>query len=40
MDEKGFLYIDQFKGKLSQGKSENPEVFERFQFMKYFSEIK
>jgi len=40
MDDKGFLYIDQFKGKLSQGKSEDPEVFERIQFMKYFSEIK
>ena len=40
MDKKGFLYIDQFKGKLSQEKSENPEIFERIQFMKYFSEIK
>ncbi len=40
MDSKGFLYIDQFKGRLSREKSENPEVFERIQFMKYFSEIK
>ncbi len=40
MDKKGLLYIDQFKGKLSQEKSENPEIFERIQFMKYFSEIK
>ncbi len=40
MDEKGFLYIDQFKGKLSREKSENSEVYERIQFMRYFSEIK
>ena len=40
MDQKGIHYIDSFKGKLSQEKSENPEVFERIQFMKYFSEIK
>lgn len=40
MDKKGILYIDSFKGKLSQEKSQNPEVFERIQFMKYFSEIK
>lgn len=40
MDKKGILYIDSFKGKLSQEKSENPEVFERIQFMKYFSDIK
>ena len=40
MDKKGFLYIDQFKGKLSREKSENSEVYERIQFMRYFSEIK
>jgi len=40
MDEKGFNYIDQFRGRLSQAESQNPEVFERMQFMKYFSEIK
>lgn len=39
MDKKGFLYIDQFKGRLSQEKSQNPEAFERIQFMKYFSKI-
>ncbi|MBN1340111.1 MAG: dihydroorotate dehydrogenase-like protein [Bacteroidales bacterium] len=39
MDKKGFNYIDQFRGRLSQEKSENPEIFERLQFMKYFSEI-
>jgi dihydroorotate dehydrogenase (fumarate) len=40
MDDKGFNYIDQFRGRLSQAESQNPEVFERMQFMKYFSEIK
>jgi len=40
MDDKGFHYVDQFRGKLSQSESQNPEVFERMQFMRYFSEIK
>ncbi len=40
MDSKGFNYIDQFRGKLSQASSENPDAYERLQFMKYFSEIK
>ena len=40
MDEKGYNYIDQFRGKLSQGKMEHPDVYERMQFMRYFSEIK
>jgi len=40
MDDKGFNYVDQFRGKLSQSESQNPEVFERMQFMRYFSEIK
>ncbi len=39
MNRKGFLYIDQFRGKLSQEKSQDPEAFERIQFMKYFSKI-
>ncbi len=39
MEKKGFNYIDQFKGKLSQAKTIRPEVYERLQFMKYFSEI-
>lgn len=39
MEKKGFNYIDQFKAKLSQDKASNPEVYERLQFMKYFSEI-
>ncbi len=40
MENKGFNYIDQFRGKLSQASSENPDAYERLQFMKYFSEIK
>ncbi len=40
MDKKGYNYIDQFKGKMSQTESEHPAAYERIQFMKYFSEIK
>lgn len=40
MEDKGFNYVDQFRGKLSQAETQNPEVFERMQFMRYFSEIK
>jgi len=40
MDKKGYNYIDQFKGKLSSNKSSRPEIYERLQFMKYFSKIK
>jgi len=40
MDKKGFNYVDQFRGILSQQESDQPDVFERLQFMKYFSEIK
>jgi dihydroorotate dehydrogenase (fumarate) len=40
MEDRGYNYIDQFRGKLSQSASENPEVYERLQFMRYFSEIK
>ena len=40
MDDKGFNYVDQFRGKLSQNETQNPEVYERMQFMRYFSEIK
>jgi dihydroorotate dehydrogenase (fumarate) len=39
MTKNGFNYIDQFKGNLSQEEASNPDVFERLQFMKYFSEI-
>jgi dihydroorotate dehydrogenase (fumarate) len=40
MEDRGYNYIDQFRGKLSQSASENPDVYERLQFMRYFSEIK
>jgi dihydroorotate dehydrogenase (fumarate) len=40
MEDRGYNYIDQFRGKLSQSAIENPEVYERLQFMRYFSEIK
>jgi dihydroorotate dehydrogenase (fumarate) len=39
MDKKGFNYIDQFRGKLSQDKCSQPNAYERLQFMKYFSKI-
>lgn len=38
MDEHGFSTIDSFKGKLSQIRYNDPSVFERVQFMKYFSD--
>jgi dihydroorotate dehydrogenase (fumarate) len=40
MEDRGYNYIDQFRGKLSQSATENPEFYERMQFMRYFSEIK
>lgn len=40
MEDRGYNYIDQFRGKLSQSAAENPEVYERLQFMRYFSDIK
>lgn len=40
MEGRGYNYIDQFRGKLSQTKMEHPEVYERMQFMRYFSDIK
>jgi len=39
MDQKGFNYINQFKGKLSMEKCNNPAVYERMQFMKHFGGI-
>lgn len=35
-----FKSINDFKGKLSQSKTNNPAAFERVQFMKYFREMK
>jgi dihydroorotate dehydrogenase (fumarate) len=40
MESKGFNYIDQVRGKLSQESSSDPNAYERMQFMKYFSDIK
>jgi dihydroorotate dehydrogenase (fumarate) len=37
MKQHGFNSIRSFTGKLSQGKIENPQLYERSQFMKYFS---
>jgi dihydroorotate dehydrogenase (fumarate) len=37
MEQKKFKKIDDFRGKLSQEKSQNPAAYERVQFMKYFS---
>lgn len=38
MDKKSYKTIDDFRGKLSQNAIKNPMLFERTQFMKYFSE--
>ncbi|MDA3954882.1 MAG: dihydroorotate dehydrogenase-like protein [Bacteroidales bacterium] len=37
MDQKGFKTLDEFRGKLSQDKAQNPAAYERMQFMKYFA---
>ncbi|MCX7879652.1 MAG: dihydroorotate dehydrogenase-like protein [Ignavibacteria bacterium] len=38
MEEKEFHSLDDFRGRLSQSRSLNPAVYERAQFMRYFSE--
>lgn len=38
MESKGFESVEQFRGRLSQNRYDNPAVFERVQFMKYFSD--
>jgi len=40
MERRNVSSIPDFKGRLSQGESGNPEVFERVQFMRYFSSHK
>ncbi|MBN1251847.1 MAG: dihydroorotate dehydrogenase-like protein [Bacteroidales bacterium] len=40
MDKNGYKTIADFKGSMSQAKSNNPAAFERVQFMKYFGEMK
>jgi len=37
MENKGHNSISEFRGKMSQEAASNPAVFERVQFMKYFS---
>lgn len=37
MDKNGFITIDQFRGKLNYANYSRPAIFERTQFMKYFS---
>lgn len=39
MSEKSFNQIDQFRGLMSYGKMKNPSVYERAQFMRYFSKF-
>ncbi len=39
MDDKGFEDIDQFRGKLSYKSINDPVLYERSQFMKYFSSV-
>lgn len=39
MERKNFTSINQFNGKMSVEKAENPAAFERVQFMKHFSGI-
>ena len=40
MNEKKYMSISEFQGKLSFTNAENPSIYERSQFMKYFSERK
>lgn len=39
MENKGFESLSDFRGKLSQAKSDNPAAYERVQFMRYFGGI-
>ena len=39
MQDKGFRNIAEFRGKMSYAKVENPAIYERSQFMKYFSSV-
>lgn len=36
MESKGYASIDEFRGRMSQGMSQNPAAYERVQFMRYF----
>ncbi len=37
MDQNDFKTLNDFRGKMSQDKAQNPAAYERMQFMKYFS---
>ena len=37
MEKNKYEYISDFRGQMSQEKLQNPEIYERTQFMKYFS---
>ncbi|NDY72591.1 diguanylate cyclase [Desulfobacter hydrogenophilus] len=37
METHGFNSLDDFRGKLSQAEAQNPAVYDRLQFMKYYS---
>lgn len=39
MDKKGYKSTDQFIGLMSQYKRSDPQVYERIQFMRYYSEL-
>ncbi|OFX24420.1 MAG: diguanylate cyclase [Bacteroidetes bacterium GWA2_31_9b] len=39
MKTNGYNHIDEFRGKMSYNKIEDPQIYERSQFMKYFSSI-
>jgi len=39
MERKYFTKIDEFAGKMSMEKTQNPAAYERVQFMKHFSGI-
>ena len=39
MQEHTYEEIDKFRGKMSYSKIKNPSVWERSQFMRYFSKI-
>ncbi|MBN2164993.1 MAG: dihydroorotate dehydrogenase-like protein [Marinilabiliaceae bacterium] len=40
MSSKGYETIDSFKGNMSQTTADKPEIYERVQFMRYFSDHK
>ena len=39
MDKNGYTKIDEFRGKLSYKNIADPKIYERSQFMKYYSSV-